>query len=91
MFHSSFDLSSLIGFSLKSSLVVFILSSFGFPKNISETAAMQCCSFTCQTLRDQINGKREDDGGVLLGADGVQSLTFQFINIDGKYFSFKIF
>ena len=44
--------------------------------------------FTCETLRDQIDGKREDDGGVLLGADGVQSLTFQLINIDGKCYSF---
>ena len=72
MRYSSFDLSSLIGFSLKSSLVVFILSSLGFPRETSLTAALQPCSaavITCQTLRDQINGKRKDDGGVLLGAD----------------------
>ena len=34
-------------------------------------------------MRDEVNRKRKDDGGVLLRADGVQGL-----NIDGKYFSF---
>ena len=72
--HSSFDFSIFICFTLLSLLVAFALTSLLFPENNFSSLFALLDLSTCQALGDKVDGKWKYDSGVLLGADGVESL-----------------
>ena len=86
--HSSFDFSIFICFTLLSLLVAFALTSLLFPENISSSLSGLPDLSTCEALSDQVDGKRKYDSGVLLGADGVQSLKLKLKDsVSGQFYT----
>ena len=87
--YSSFDFSIFICFTLLSLLVAFALTSLLFPENISSSLSGLPDLSTCEALSDQVDGKRKYDSGVLLGADGVQSLKLnsEFTERSGQFYT----